>query len=60
MPPLTEQKKLTEAVFKSINEGTYPVDEDVVSSEVSSTVLKGLSTLLDQARADVKVTTNNV
>ena len=55
MPPLPAQKKLTDAVFKSITEASYPEDENIVSAELSSSVLQGLSVLLEQARADVKV-----
>lgn len=55
MPPLPAQKKLTDTVFISITEGSYPEDEDVVSAELPSSVLQGLSVLLEQARADVKV-----
>ena len=46
---------LSEAVFKSITESSYPEDEHVVSAELSSPALQSLSELLEQARVDVKV-----
>lgn len=48
-------KDLTEPVFRSIIDSSYPESENVVSAELDSPALQDLSKLLEQARSDVKV-----
>lgn len=48
-------KDLTEPVFRSIIDSSYPESENVVSAELESPALQDLSKLLEQARSDVKV-----
>ena len=48
-------KDLTEPVFRSIIDSSYPESENVVSAELDSPALQDLSKLLEQARTDVKV-----
>ena len=51
---MPNDKTLSEAVFKSITETSYPED-NVVSSELSASALQSLSESLEKARVDVKV-----
>ena len=55
MAPMPKDKALRQAVFESITESTYPEDENVISADLSSSALQGLSESLERARADVKV-----
>ena len=55
MAPMPTDKALSQAVFESITESSYPEDESVISADLSSSALLGLSKSLERARADVKV-----
>jgi hypothetical protein len=55
MPPILTDKVLTDAVFSSVDDGTYPENEKVISAELPTSALNNLSELLEQARIDVKV-----
>ena len=55
MPSKAQDAELSQAVFRAIQEGSYPEDEQIVAAELPSSALNSLSELLEQARADVKV-----
>lgn len=59
MPSGTSDLELSKAVYQHVDLGTYPDNEEVISAELPSTALETLSKLLDQARADVKVSDHN-
>ena len=48
-------RQLSQAVYTSIKDGTYPEDDSVVSAELSSSALENLSQMLNSARDEVKV-----
>ena len=55
MPSNISDEQFGDAIVKSVEDGVFPEDGDVVSSELPSSALVSLSNLLEQARADVKV-----
>ena len=55
MPSRVSVEETSQAIFHSVEDGTFPEDEQIISAELSSTALNSLSELLEQARADVKV-----
>ena len=55
MPSKVQDAELSQAVFRAIQEGSYPEDEQIVAAELPPSALNSLSELLEQARADVKV-----
>ena len=55
MPSHISDDQFGDAVVKSVEDGIFPEDGDVVSSTLPSSALASLSNLLEQARADVKV-----
>ena len=55
MLPRVSDEVLSQAIFNSINDGSYPEDEEVVTAELTPSALDRLADLLEQARAEVKV-----
>ena len=56
--PMTSQfsdGRLSEAVFRAVQDGVYPEEETIVSAELPSSAFDSLQQLLEQARAEVKV-----
>ena len=55
MPPRVSDEVLSQAIFNSINDGSYPDDEEIVAAELPPSALDKLAELLEQARTEVKV-----
>ena len=55
MPPQLSDGTLGHALLQSVQEGTYPDAEQIVSAELPTSALLGVVELLEQARNDVKV-----
>ena len=55
MPPQISDDQLGHALLQSVKDGSYPEDETIISAELPSSALAGLSELIEVARADVKV-----
>lgn len=51
----TSDEHLGEVLLRAIRDGEPPDDEQVVSTELSSSTIDSLSRLLERARAEVKV-----
>lgn len=55
MPSAVEDRQLGQAVLDSVQYGSYPESEDVISAEVPPTAIPSILKLLGQAREGVKV-----
>ena len=55
MPPLLSDIALGNALLQSIQEGTYPDAEQIISAQLPASALLGVVELLEQARGEVKV-----
>ena len=55
MPSQISGETLSQAVFQSVKDGSYPDDEQVIAAELPSSALESLAKLLEQARNEVKV-----
>ena len=55
MPPVPSDARLDQAILKSVKDGLYPEDEEVLSAELPSSALESLEKLLQDARTEVEV-----
>ena len=55
MSSFVSDEVLAQVLFASINDGSYPDDEEVVAAELRPSALDRLAELLEQARTEVKV-----
>ena len=55
MPPHISDDQFSHAVLDSVQNGTYPDAEAVISAELPNSALTKVLALLEQAREDVRV-----
>lgn len=55
MPSGTSASQLGKAVLDSVQNGTYPDSEDIISADFPSSAFSQALELLDNARAEIKV-----